>query len=432
MTKSTAAFTAALVAALLTGTALAEPLPKVDPGEVGLSQAQLERVGERLRADVEAGTIPGAVLLILRDDKIGYLEAFGHRDREAAAPMKEDAIFRIYSMTKPITSVVAMQLVEEGKLALEDPVAKYIPSFGDTQVGEVESDGSVSTRAASSPVTVHDLLRHTSGITYGVFGSSPIKDMYKEARIGSGTMSGTDEAKALSGLPLVMDPGKGWEYGRSTDVLGAVIEAVENKPLGEVMKARIFDPLEMNDTAFHVADEADRERVAQPQKDPETGKAPTLLDETKAPVYESGGGGLFSTARDYARFAAAMLNGGELDGARILSPQTVRYMTADHMGDIPHGVPDGVATIGYLPGPGYGFGLGFAVRTDDGVSPRPGNKGEYRWGGYAGTDFWADPKEDLAVVYMMQAPSKRGMYRPLLRNLIYPAVMPMPESKGTQ
>lgn len=416
---------AMIALALSFGMATAAPLEKVAPSEVNLSEDQLNRLSEKLRADIEAGIIPGATVLILRDGKIGYLEAFGMRDKEAGVAMTEDSIFRIYSMTKPITSVVAMQLVEEGRLALEAPVARYIPAFANTMVG-TESDGeTVETRKPARPVLVHDLLRHTSGITYGVFGNSAIKGMYREAGVGSGQMSATDEAKTIAGLPLIMDPGSGWDYGRSTDVLGAVIEAVEGQPLSQVFKTRVFDPLGMKDTAFYVENEADRDRVAQPQVNPQTGQRPPLIDPATKPTYESGGGGLFSTTRDYGRFLAALLNDGELDGARILSPQSIEYMTSDHLGPILRGQPEGVRSIGYLPGPGYTFGLGFAVRESNGVSPRPGNAGDYQWGGYAGTAFWVDPSEDLAVVFMMQSPAMRVPYRILMRNMVYPAVMPM-------
>lgn len=409
------------------GGALAEPLPTVAPEEVGLNGDQLARLGERFRADTDAGIIPGAVILILRSGRIGYLKSFGDRDAETGTPMTDDSIFRIYSMTKPITSVVAMQLVEEGRLALADPVADYIPSFAEVTVGtETSANGTTSveeTAAAEGP-TVHDLLRHTAGLTYGVFGSGAIKTMYKEAGIGGSDISGVDQASALGDIPLTYEPGTGWDYSRATDVLGAVIEVVEGKPLGEVFKARVFDPLGMTDTAFWVAEEADRARVAQPKPD-DTGGRDALIDPATEPAYLSGGGGLVSTAHDYARFVAMLMNGGELDGARILGPQTIAYMTSDHLGDIPHQVPDGVPTAGYLPGPGYGFGLGFGVRTEPGVAPVPGSVGEYYWGGYAGTYFWVDPKNDLAVVYMMQSVAERVPYRAVLRDMIYPAVMPI-------
>ena len=422
-------------ALLAAGAALAEPLPVVEPEAVGLSSEQLDRLGDRLAADAGAGTIPGAVLLVLRDGQVAYEEAFGERDAAAGAPMTTDAIFRIYSMTKPITSVAAMQLVEEGRLSLTDPVSKHIPAFADLVVGEevVDEGGAVALRIrpAARAMTVHDLLRHTSGLTYGVFGDSMIKEAYREAGIPGGEMTARESAEALAALPLVFDPGAGYEYGRSTDVLGAVIEAVEGRPLDQVLEERVFAPLGMEDTGFYVPDEADLARVAQPQADPETGETPRLLDPARRPVYLSGGGGLVSTARDYARFVQMLLNGGELDGARILGPATVAYMTADHLGAIPRGGPDGpLPGTGYNPGTGQTFGLGFAVREAEGMAPLPGSAGAYSWGGYAGTHFWVDPAADLAVVYMMQEPAGLRPYAQLTRNMVYPALTELGADPG--
>lgn len=421
----------AVAAMLAAGAAQAESLPRVDPEKAGLMPDQLNAITDRFRADTEAGKIPGAVLMIVRGGEIAYLEAFGQRDARDGTPMTDDSIFRIYSMTKPITSLVAMQLIEEGRLALSDPIEKYIPAFAEARVGTETpgTDGGMATveeAAARKGPTVHDLLRHTSGIIYGVFGSGAIRDMYKEMGITDGEMSAFDQAQALGGLPLAFEPGTGWEYGRSTDVLGAVIEVVEEKPLGEVMQERVFGPLGMDDTGFWVDDEAKLPRVAQPLDD-DAGGRDALLDPTVEPVYVSGGGGLFSTAHDYARFLTALMNGGELDGVRLLGPKMVDYMTADHMGDIPKAVPDGVSTIGYLPGPGYSFGLGFGVRTDLGQAAAPGSVGEYYWGGYAGTYFWNDPVEDMSVIYMMQSVTQRVPYRAVLRNMIYGAVVPLVE-----
>lgn len=410
--------------------AKAQELPRAAADSVGLSEDQLNRLTERLREDILSRKIPGAVVLILRDGKIGYFEAFGERDPRDGVAMTDDTIFRIYSMTKPITSVVAMQLVEEGRLGLSDPVSKYVPAFAEPRVG-VEStvDGAsfVDEYPAVREPTVHDLLRHTSGVTYGVFGSGAIRDMYKEFGIPEGTMSAFDQAVAIGQLPLTFDPGTGWEYSRATDILGAVIEVVEEAPLDQVFARRVFEPLGMSDTGFWVDDPEKLTRVAQPF-DEDAGGRDELLDPTTKPVYLSGGGGLFSTARDYSRFLAMLMNGGELDGVRILGPRTVATMTADHLGAIPRGAPEGVPSIGYLPGPGYGFGLGFAVRTDLGVAPTLGAVGEYFWGGYAGTYFWVSPADDLAVVFMMQSVTQRVPYRPVLRNMIYPAVLPLPDA----
>lgn len=265
-------------------------------------------------------------------------------------------------------------------------------------------------------MTVQDLMRHTAGLTYGFFGVGPAREALKASGVASGDMTNLEAARAIAGLPLEHHPGEVWEYSRATDVLGAVIEVVEGRTLGEVLKDRIFDPLDMTDTAFHVADPADHDRIAEPRADDRKIGPYDVFDPTVESAFESGGGGLVSTARDYARFAQMLLNGGELDGVRILSPATVSYMTADHLGDR---IRPGKY---YLPGAGYGFGLGFGVRLERGVAAAMGSPGEFYWGGAAGTYFWADPEEDLFVVYMMQSPKARVAMRAVLRDMVYGAM----------
>tara|TARA_B100002003_G_scaffold99990_1_gene93110 strand:- start:271 stop:1230 length:960 start_codon:yes stop_codon:yes gene_type:complete len=318
--------------------------------------------------------------------------------------MRKDAIFRIYSMTKPIVSVAAMTLHEEAKLYLSQPISVHLPAFKGMRVGP-------HFEPAARAITVQDLLRHTSGLTYAFIGSGAVKDLYKQAGMAEFEldMSIAEYAVRMAELPLLYQPGTVWDYGRSTDVLGALIEAVSGTTLDAYMRERVLVPLGMSDSGFWVP-ESERHRVAEPLSD-------TLIDITAPPAMLAGGHGIVSTVMDYARFCQMMLEEGSLDGVRVLGPETVAYMTADHLGDISR---DGTV---YLPGPGYGFGLGFAVRTHTGRSRWPGSVGEYFWGGYAGTYFWIDPTKEMIVVYMMQSVKQRAHYRMTLRNLVNQAIM---------
>jgi CubicO group peptidase (beta-lactamase class C family) len=312
-------------------------------------------------------------------------------------------------MTKPIVSVGVMMLVEEGRITLSDPVAKHIPELANLRVG-VEKDGRLDIVAAQRQPTIQDLLRHTSGFTYGVFGKSAVKELYTKNNVDATEQTNADLVKKLSQVPLMYQPGTTWEYGRSTDVLGHVIERVSGQPLDAWLQARILGPLKMKDTAFH-ADAARQSRIAEAfAKDPDSGAANNLLNVRQPPKFLAGGQGLVSTAADYMRFAQMLLNGGELEGVRIVSRKTVALMSSDHLGGIRG------------PSPGYGFGLGFTVRLADGVSPLEGSAGDYNWAGLGGTYFWVDPKERLVAVWMMQAPGQRNYYRELYRNLVYGAM----------
>jgi len=416
----------ALLTALLLVTAVslahAQPLSSVKPEQVGLSSEQLGRLVATLRADSEKGQIPGAVLLVARQGKIALFESVGMLDAATKAPMTKDAIFRIYSMSKPITSVAVMMLVEEGKLALGDPVAKYLPQFAEVKVG-VEKPGAdgkptLELVAPRRPMTVQDLLRHTSGLTYGIFGNTLVKKQYLEAKLFSDDPTNADFVDRLATLPLAYHPGTTWEYSHSTDVVGRIVEVVSRKSLYEFEKERILDPLGMKDTAFYVADASKHGRIAEPfSNDRNIGIGADFNDPRVTQKVESGGGGMVGTVMDYARFCQMLLNGGTLDGRRLLSPKTVAYMTADHLDA---SIAPGPA---YGPGPGFGFGLGFAVRRDAGVSPLQGSVGEFNWGGAGGTYFWIDPKEDMFVVFAMQSPKQRVYYRPLLKNMVYGAVV---------
>jgi CubicO group peptidase (beta-lactamase class C family) len=388
--------------------------------QAGFAPDRLAKITETLKADIAKGTLPGAVVLIQRKGKVAYFESVGMIDPQTKAAMPKDGIFRIYSMTKPLTSVAAMMLVEEGKMQLSDPVAKYLPVMKELQVGAEKpgADGKpmLETAPAKRTMTVQDLLRHTSGLTYGFFGNSLVKKSY--ASLFEGEFDNTEHVARLAKLPLHYEPGTIWDYSHSTDVLGAVVEKVSGKPLDVFFKERITGPLGMKDTAFFVANANDHSRVVEPfANDRSLGGGIEFFDPRQPTKWFSGGGGLMGTAADYARFLQMMLNGGSLDGKRYLSPQTVRYMTTDHMGSV---IKPGPL---YLPGAGYGFGLGFAVRLSDGVVPYAGSEGDYYWGGAGGTYFWVDPKQDMFVVFMMQSPKQRVYYRSLIRDMVYAALV---------
>lgn len=412
----------AALALATVSTAKAQTLAPAKPEEVGLSTERLNRISERLRADVQKGTIPGAVLLVARQGKIAKFDAIGQLDPETKAPMPKDGIFRIYSMTKPIVTAAAMMLAEEGRLTIGDPVAKYLPAFKDVKVGVEKADAAGAKTLELVPprraMSVQDLMRHSAGITYGFFGEGLVKKAYNEAGVLKGDFTNAEFADRIAKLPLAYQPGSTWDYSHSTDILGSVIEAATGQTLGAFLKARLFDPMGMKDTSFYVTDKAKHPRVAEPFKNDRTiGVDAQFGDPRVAGKWESGGGGLMGTAMDYARFLQMLLNGGTLAGKRYLSPATIAYMTTDHMGS---GVVPGPY---YLPGPGYGFGLGFAVRKDAGVSPNPGSAGEYYWGGAGGTYFWVDPKQNMFVVFMMQSPKQRVFYRSLLRDMVYASIV---------
>jgi CubicO group peptidase (beta-lactamase class C family) len=387
-------------------------LPVAAPEEVGLSSSRLTRLTDVLRAEIERGRVPGAVALVARRGKIAYFESLGVRDPASSAPMQKDTIFRIYSMTKPIVSMAAMMLWEEGQFLLNDAVAKYLPEFGRMKVA-VARDGKIELVPAERDIIVQDLLRHTSGLTYEFRGNAPVQKMYMEAKIYRRNQTNADQAATLAQLPLMHQPGTRWEYSRSTDVLGRLVEVLSGVSLGEFLAERILKPLGMADTAFFVPAEHHGRLAEAFPRDPETDTPVQLVEVKEKPRFESGGGGMVSTALDYARFLQMLLNGGRLDGVRLLSRKTIEYMTADHLGPIT-GAPD-------LLIPGYGFGLGFAVRLQAGIAQVPGSIGQYFWGGLAGTTFWVDPAEDFFALMLIQAPGQREYYRVLFRDMVYAA-----------
>ena len=390
----------------------------VDPEDVGLCGQRTCRLVDALQAEVDRQRLPGAVVLIARQGKLALFESLGLLDPATGVPMTRDAIFRIYSMTKPVVSVAAMMLMEQGRLLLSDPVAKYLPEYANQKVAR-QVEGVVHLQEVRQLATVQDLLRHTAGLTYEFMGSSSVQRQYAQSRIGSRERSNAEFSRQLAALPLMFEPGTAWEYGRSTDVLGRLVEVVSGTTLGTYLRENIFEPLGMEETWFSVPQQH-QYRIAEPfARDPDGAMQMRLVDLREDPVMESGGGGLASTALDYARFLQFMLNRGELDGVRLLGSRTVAYMTSDHLGSIP--VNSG-ASRELLP-LGYGFGLGFAVRKETGLATEPGSVGAYYWGGMAGTTFFVDPAEDLFACLMLQAPNQREYYRRLFRNLVYATLL---------
>ena len=379
----------------IAGTARAElPVPTAKPEEVGLSSAQLKKIEDATVKNIDEGIIPGAVMLVARRGKVAWVSVQGKREPNGDA-MKLDSIFRIYSMTKPMVTTALMQMVEEGRLQVSDPVSKFLPSLGAMKVGtEVTGADGLPVLRLSDParqMTVQDLMRHTAGLVYGARGTSLVYQEYVKAKIGDRGASNEEFVARLSRMPLNYTPGDRWEYSVSVDVQGRLLEVLNGgKPLRDVLAERIFKPLGMTDTFFQVP--ADKlSRVAQPAPGI-NGKATTVRFKVDdGAKYESGGGGLMGTTEDYLRFTAALANGGALGGKRIIGRKTLEFMTADHTGSRP-GRP-----------PGFGFGLGFEVRTAVGDAAQPGSVGEYGWSGAAGTTFWVDPKEQLYAIYMVQA-----------------------------
>jgi len=384
------------------------------PEDVGLSSAQLARIEAVTQKYVDSGLVPGAVMLVARRGKVAWTRTLGFRDRAAKEAMRPDSIFRIYSMTKPIVSVAAMMLVEEGKMQVSDPVSKYLPEIGRMKVGvETSEDGKTALHLTdpAREMTVQDLLRHTSGLIYGTRGKTLVNAAYIDAKIGSREFSNEELVTKLSNLPLRFSSGDRWEYGVSTDVLGRVIEVVSGKTLGEVLNERILTPLGMTDTGFFVPSDK-LNRAAQPWQMPEAPPMTPRFDVAQKPRFESGGGGLTSTIDDYLRFAIMVADGGEFAGKRLLGSKTVEFMAADHTGARP-GRPSGL-----------GFGLGFEVRTSVGDSALPGSLGEYGWAGNAGTLFWIDPKEQLIAIYMVQVDDGvRVMLRNQFRTMVQSAII---------
>lgn len=392
---------------------------KPSPVAGGFLPERLARITDYLNNEVATGKIPGAIVLIQRHGKPAYYEAFGVRDVATRAPMTPDTIFALASMTKPITSVAALMLVEQGKLALDDEVGKYIHGFYNIKVG-VEKPGPdgkpvLGLVAPNSPILIHDLLRQSAGIPYASLAYGVVKKPWEDADLISGKFTNEEVANRIAALPLIDQPGEKWTYGHATDVLGRVIEVASGKSLYQFEKENLLDPLGMTSTGFFVTDPAKQALIAEPlpNKDDKSDRDPRVVTK-----WESGGGGMVASMADYARFVQMLLNRGELDGKRILARKTVDLMTSNHIGEAAGIKP----WIYYFPGAGYGFGLGVAVRTEAGVSHWAGSVGEYEWSGGSGTYFLVDPKEDMFAILMVQTPTQRGRIQSALKSMIYGAL----------
>jgi CubicO group peptidase (beta-lactamase class C family) len=386
------------------------------------SADKLERITEFFNNEIATGKLPGAVVLIQQHGKPVYLKCFGVRDVETNIPMTPDTIFALHSMTKPITSLAAMMLIDAGKLSLSDPVSKFVPGFADVRVGvsSVAADGTPVLKLVplDRPVTIMDLLRHTSGVTYDYIGGKLIDKAYSDSGLFDGYFDNRVFAERIANLPLARQPGTLWRYGYSTDVIGRIIEIISGQSLYQFERQHIFDPLGMTSTKFVLESTDERARMAEPLP------GDTILKVAEAerrahPEWESGGGGLVSTPTDYARFAQMILNGGEFGGKRYLSAQAFKSMTTDHIGP-----GSGVARdYFYFPGDGFGFGYGFAVRTEPGNAkpPPPGSIGELKWDSGSGTYFGVDPELDMVYILMEQTQNERGRITPAFKKLVYDA-----------
>jgi CubicO group peptidase (beta-lactamase class C family) len=397
--------------------------PRAKPEEVGMSSERLALISRTVNAEIAREQLPGAVLAIARRGKLVYLETFGYRDKAAGAPMPSDAIFNIASMTKPMVAVGALQLFEQGKLLMDEPVAKYFPKFADMRVAvmDAKKENILDTVPATRKITIQDLFRHTSGLIYGGRGATAVHKLYPE---GSGqaaaAMTGTEFLDQLASRPLLYQPGAVWDYGFGLDVLGLVIEQLTEQSLGSYLRQNVWQPLGMADTGFLIPpDKAGRYAVALP-KDPVSGNPQSMTALTQKTKFECGGGCAASTASDYLRFALMLMNKGKSGDTRILGPKTVEYMLSNQLGpEVKNLIQNGDPTRA-----DYGFGLGLAVRTTPGIVRMMGSVGDFSWPGASGTNWWADPHEELAVVWMAHSPGPiRWKYRQMINALVYQAIV---------
>lgn len=418
----TLAVTAAMVAGITCNLAHAASLPEAKPAEVGFSQAGLARLDDFLAREISAKRVPGAVIAIARDGKLVHHKAYGQLDPGKGTPMPLDAVFALASMTKPMVAVAGLKLMEEGRLPLQSKLAEYYPAFGDMKVGIPQVDGSLKLEAQARPIFIHDLYRHTSGLMYGgrPDSSSPLARLYPDGTAPAIEGDAQSFVDRIAKLPLAHQPASEFEYGFSIDVLGVVVEKVTGQRLGDYLAANVWEPLGMKDATFHPSD-AQRPRLARAfPEDPLTGKAQAIKLLDTPTKFDCGGACAFATVGDYVRFGQMLLNGGELEGQRILSPKTVHHMTADHLGPE---IKNNVANVEPHRG-GFSFGLGVAVRTNEGLSSVPGNPGEFTWNGAYGTQFFCDPREHLVVVVGTAAPGElRKYYREQFQNIVYGAMV---------
>jgi CubicO group peptidase (beta-lactamase class C family) len=413
---------AGIVSFSLTAAAADLP-PRAKPEEVGLSSERLALIGKAVNAEIARDQVPGAVLAIVRRGKLVHFESYGYRDKAAGAAMTPDAIFNIASMTKPMVAVGALQLYERGLLLMDEPVAKYFPKFANMQVAvmDAKKETIVERVPAARKITIQDLFRHTSGLIYGGRGTTAVHKLFPE---GSGqaaaAMTGAEFIENMATRPLLWQPGSTWDYGFGLDILGLVIEQISEQSLGRYLQENVWKPLGMNDTTFMIpSDKAARYAKALPL-DPDTGRPQSLTNLMQKTKFESGGGGAASTPTDYLAFASMLLNKGSLNGTRILSRKTTEFMLSNQLGpEVKNLIVNGDPTRG-----DYGFGLGLAVRTTPGIVRMMGSVGDFSWPGASGTNWWADPREELVVVWMAHSPgSIRWKYRQMINALVYQAIV---------
>jgi CubicO group peptidase (beta-lactamase class C family) len=401
----------------------ADPLPRAKPEEVGMSSERLELIGKTVNAEIAREQLPGAVLAIARRGKLVYFETFGDRNKAAGAAMTPDAIFSIASMTKPMVAVGALQLYEQGKLLMDDPVAKYFPKFADMKVAvmDAKKESIVETVPAARKITIQDLLRHTSGLIYGGRGTTAVHKLYPEGSAqAAAAMTGAEFVDHLSSRPLLYQPGTVWDYGFGLDMVGLVIEQLTEQSLGEYLRQNVWQPLGMADTGFFVPPDKSARYAAALPRDPLTGNPQSLTVPTQKAKFECGGGCAVSTASDYLRFALMLMNKGTSGDTRVLGRKTVEYMLSNQLApDVKNLIVNADPTRG-----DYGFGLGLAVRTTPGIVRLMGSVGDFSWPGASGTNWWADPHEELAVVWMAHSPGPiRWKYRQMINALVYQAII---------
>lgn len=414
---------ALLVVALSQSEAVAQGTFEL-PAGAGFSQAKLARVGAFFRDEIATGRLPGAILVVHHHGKPVYSEFAGVRDVATKLPMTPDTIFRLHSMSKPITSVAAMLLIDDGRLRLDDPVSRYIPAFAKVKVGVEQTldngDKALALMPPARAITVRDLMLHTAGMPYGFYGDSLARKTVGAANIYAGDFDNAEFAERIARLPLAEQPGTLWDYGYATDILGRIIEVVSGQSLFEFEKQNLFDPLGMTGTRFYLTESAQYKLIANPLPGDADFKVGTTSQPDLFKTWESGGGGMMSTAADLSRFSQMLLGGGAFEGRQYLKPETFALMATDHIGR-----DSGVARdYFYFPGDGFGFGLGFAVRTEPGDAkpPPPGSLGELKWDGASGCYFVIDRKQDLFFVLLIQSPSERKRIQETVKRLVYEAL----------